>query len=321
MTKALKTTEAPAETTKLFPFTGSLPEGVERMLDLGQGLEVWKVPAAVLREQDINAQTQPRAMFDRLTTTIKKGGRLESLPLCAAVEHMIKRTPKGEPEPVIIPEIVSGHHRVRAGMAAGLSEFFCLVDTSGLSRDEIRAKQLAHNAIHGTSDPDLLKRIYEQIRDAEARLEAFVPSNLVTKIPTVTVPDIAVSVQFQRVLVMFLPIERDVFERAAQACAGHDAVYVADQERFEDFRKLALRVSADLDIRSMGTILATMGEIVLRELGEEPDTRTMLPLRDVLRASFLAAADGEALGAALDRLRKGTKLSRLEALAAWAHGA
>src|SRR6266699_1322539 len=44
---------------------------------------------------------------------------------------------------------ISGHHRTRAATAAGLSELFVLVDVTGLSRSQIAAKQLAHNAIEG----------------------------------------------------------------------------------------------------------------------------------------------------------------------------
>ena len=107
----------------------------ERILELGNGLELWKVHPSALREQDVNARSMPKAMFERLSQTIGRDKRLESLPLCA-------RTEKGL-------EIISGHHRTRAATAAGLSELFTLVDVTGLTRSQIAAKQLAHNAIEG----------------------------------------------------------------------------------------------------------------------------------------------------------------------------
>ena len=43
-------------------------------------------------------------------------------------------------------EIISGHHRVRAGRAAGLEWFYVLVDgDEELSRSKIVSKQLSHN--------------------------------------------------------------------------------------------------------------------------------------------------------------------------------
>src|SRR5437667_8151464 len=113
-----------------------------RILELGNGLELWKVPPSALREQDVNARSMPKAMFERLAQTIARDKRLESLPLCAKTERGL--------------EIVSGHHRLRAATAAGVIELFALVDVTGLSRSQIAAKQLAHNSIEGEDNEQLL---------------------------------------------------------------------------------------------------------------------------------------------------------------------
>ena len=125
-----------------------------RILELGNGLELWKVHPSSLREQDVNARSMPKAMFERLAQTIARDKRLESLPLCAKTERGL--------------EIISGHHRVRAATAAGISEMFVLVDATGLTRSQIAAKQLAHNAIEGQDNEQLLAEIYRQIEDAES---------------------------------------------------------------------------------------------------------------------------------------------------------
>lgn len=71
--------------------TPKLPNGLpsepavmepERILELGNGLELWKVHPSTLREQDVNARSMPKAMFERLAQTIARDKRLESLPLC-----------------------------------------------------------------------------------------------------------------------------------------------------------------------------------------------------------------------------------------------
>lgn len=100
-----------------------------RILELGNGLELWKVHPSSLREQDVNARSMPKAMFERLSQTIGRDKRLESLPLCAWMEKGL--------------EIISGHHRTRAATAAGLSELFVLMDVTGLTRSQIAAKHLA----------------------------------------------------------------------------------------------------------------------------------------------------------------------------------
>src|SRR5881398_1819917 len=58
-----------------------------RILELGNGLELWKVHPSTLREQDVNARAMPKAMFERLSQTIARDKRLESLPLCAKTER------------------------------------------------------------------------------------------------------------------------------------------------------------------------------------------------------------------------------------------
>lgn len=72
----------------------------EKCLELGNGLEIWKVNIEDLKEQDVNARYMKAEMFERLTENIKGDGRLESLPFCALTDKGI--------------EIVSGHHRIRA---------------------------------------------------------------------------------------------------------------------------------------------------------------------------------------------------------------
>lgn len=112
------------------------PEAViepEKILDPGARLGLCKIPPSALREQDVNARSMSTAMFERLSQTIARDKRLESLPLCARTERGL--------------EIISGHHRVRPATAAGLSELFSIVDATGFTRSELAAKQLAHNSI------------------------------------------------------------------------------------------------------------------------------------------------------------------------------
>ena len=78
----------------------------QRVMELGNGLELWKVHPSSLREQDVNARAMPKAMFERLAQTIGRDKRLESLPLCAKTDRGI--------------EIISGHHRTRAATSAGV---------------------------------------------------------------------------------------------------------------------------------------------------------------------------------------------------------
>src|SRR5438552_334118 len=92
---------------------GEIQEQLDALHDIMFGgahpLRMRYVRYADLREQDINANVMPVGMFNALVANMRKNGALESLPLCAtrvATPHLI--------------EIVSGHHRVRAAVQAGI---------------------------------------------------------------------------------------------------------------------------------------------------------------------------------------------------------
>ena len=253
------------------------------VFDLGEGLELWWVEAKDLKEQDENARVQDRHTFDRLTETIKRDKRLESLPFCAATDRGV--------------EVVSGHHRTRAMMAAGLPGTWALVDITGLSRDRISAKQLAHNSIQGTDDPQVLSRIFESIQDAEARLEAFVAEELRKDVPTIKVDDVTVDVPIHQVGLMFMAAEKDLFERAVQMIkSSSQETWLAEQERFEPFRQLCSRMAKEYDIRAMGTILAKLAEIALYHLGDEEEpTSEIVALRDIFGRQYVSSEHVDAI--------------------------
>lgn len=270
----------------------------EKVLELGQGLELWKAQVEELREQDVNAQSMTKEAFDRLQTTIGRDSRLESLPFCALIDDHL--------------EIVSGHHRVRAARSAGISDIFILVDVTGLTPDQVKAKQLAHNAITGDSDPELIRRIYEAIGDVDARMESFIdPISFDLDMPKVQIDDIDMGLHFETVIIMFVPWERQYFEDAARVIereiSGTKAktVYMSELERFEAWQSLNLRLINEYDIRTMSTVMAKMAELALLQLGEappEPDVAQWVSLRDLIGTAMIPQAAAEVIRSALDTM-------------------
>ena len=117
-------------------------------------MQVRRINIKHLKEQEVNAQKMPQHQFDALVRNIKNDGELQSLPLVHQPDG-----PNGE------IRIISGHHRVRAAYKAGLTEVPCIVETAPLTPSQIRARQLAHNQIHGTSDPEILAQLLDEIDD------------------------------------------------------------------------------------------------------------------------------------------------------------
>lgn len=222
----------------------------ERLIELSSGLELWRVHVDDLAEQELNAQAMPPAMFERLSATIGRDSRLESLPFSAMVDGKL--------------QIVSGHHRTRAARAAGVHYIHTLVDVTGLTPDQIKAKQLAHNALNGTSEEQLVARIYAQISDVDARLEAFVtPPEVEVIPPRVSLPHLDLDLEYRTVLITFLPHQAERFETAVeqlldQADLDRDQLYLVDLALYEQWQALTRRMRREYDARALSTVVNRM---------------------------------------------------------------
>ncbi len=221
--------------------------------DLGDGLELWKFSIKKLREQEINARVMEKGAFDQLSYNIKSRGSLESLPLCAVTEYGI--------------EIVSGHHRIRAARKAGVDIVWILVDVTGLSRDQIKAKQLAHNSLQGEDNADLVKKIFESIMDVEARIEAFIePGKIEVDDINLSASDFDVSLETRIVTLVFLPAQYSVFKAALEELElflDGGEVFLATREEYDTMVAVMGVATEAYDIRSIPTLFAKMSEIVM----------------------------------------------------------
>jgi hypothetical protein len=248
---------------------------------LGEGLEIWKVSVDDLREQDVNARVMSKRMFEHLAQTIGKDKRLESLPLVA-------KTARGV-------EIVSGHHRVRAARQAGVTDIHAIVDVTGLTDDEIKAKQLAHNAIAGVDDEQVLAKLYESIKDVNARIESFIDPEQIESISRMTVPPpkMDVGVDYRHALITFLPYEKARFEKNVEALIealpGKDAtIYLNELKMLDRWREVTKLTGREYDIRATGTVLAQMARIVEEHLGVPSDIPDEpVPIRAALGTALL----------------------------------
>jgi len=108
-----------------------------------------------IKESEINPQQMTAADFDRLVKNIERDGALSSVPL---IEEK-----NGE------YICISGHHRIKAAIKAGLSEGKCLVakDIDESTRTRL---QLAHNDIHGTPDQELVTLLSKKLTDIDISL-------------------------------------------------------------------------------------------------------------------------------------------------------
>jgi len=229
---------------------------------LGEGLEVWQVPTAMPKEQSVNARAMNPEMFLQLANNIKNRGQLESLPFCAVTDDGL--------------ELVSGHHRVRAARKAELNEIWVMVDTSGLSKDHIRSKQLAHNSLQGQDNQDLLRQIYLSIEDAEAKMEAYINLDELKETDfnvKLTTSDFELELETKTISLLFLPLQAKLLVNAVQRLKDMetDNVILAQIGEYDKVIKTMDVVSQKMKIQSAPTILAKMSEIVLEYIANMPE--------------------------------------------------
>lgn len=229
---------------------------MQRTLELYTGIAVYKVHLDELREADINARVMEKKKFERLTANIAKDKRLESLPLCS----ILKRDETGNP---IELRIISGHHRIRSARSANIMDIYVLVIEQELTDDEIFSKQLAHNALNGTDDLQVLKTIYNSIHDLDAKLRAGLTEIENEQLSRVRLEEIKIDFDFEVVTLMFLHSQKENFERALSLIQNSKAILVANLDSFEKFRQACTAVQKSDDIRNIAAVLDHMAEIVL----------------------------------------------------------
>jgi hypothetical protein len=275
----------------------------ERLLDLGAGLAIWRVHVDDLAEQPLNAQAMPPAMFARLRKTIEEGARLESLPFCALMSADPPRL-----------ALISGHHRVRAARAAALFYIHVIADETALSRDRIAAKQLAHNAISGESEAQMVARIFEQIMDVEARLEAYIEPAGPLPAP-VRLPRLELDLAYRTVQLVFLSHQAAQFEEAIgqmkdDGALAEDAarLYLADKELFALWAKAAGRFGREYDARAVTVQVAVLLRAALAHLGlSEADVDGQddwVPLPVLLGSALVPPDAAVTIGRAVEALTK-----------------
>jgi hypothetical protein len=231
-----------------------LPAGVTILADLGYGIVVAKVDVGIIREQDKNAHLMKPEMFRQLSENIKKRGGLESLPFCAFTDKI---------------EVVSGHHRLRAAKEAGLKEIIVLLDTTGLTRSQIAAKQLAHNAINGFDDPSMLKEIAKMITDVDDMIESYIGKDILGE-PLAELEKLLspmLDFDWKQIQFIFIPHQLKNLELFVEKTGGSfDFVGAAHAEQYETLMDSLQKYQNFKNVKNLGTAINAMIEAANREM-------------------------------------------------------
>jgi hypothetical protein len=228
----------------------------ERLVELSPGMALWRIHLDRLRERDVNARYMDDSKFRRLTENIKSEGELESFPL------VVKN---GDADDFTI---ISGHHRTRAARAAGHLIVPCIVIERELTEDEITSKQLAHNALAGQDDADLLRALYDSMQDINAKLASGL-TEMELKPAAEPVPTDALDFEFEfePVYILFMASGAKRWRETLDRLEKDVPVLGADKADFDRYVKMVNTVSKREEIRNIAGIMTKIMDVVEQHYG------------------------------------------------------
>lgn len=269
-------------------------------LDLGNQMWLMTVELDALVEQELNANQMTAAQNHQMVENMRSRGSVESVPYCAQ--------PEGEDGPI---EIISGHKRCRNARQVGFKSILALVDRHPMTRSEIIAKQLAHNALAGEDDPQILNLLLETIESPELLLatglekdvlphEVAPPADLFTPRP---------DFRWKTISLIFLPHQMERLETLIDHFRGEqDLVIAALEDQWQRFLDAVEHVGRIKQILATGAVIDYLIEIALQHEeaeevkdgaaagdSESPATKRSDPTRVVrtIRASLFQQEDEE----------------------------
>lgn len=227
---------------------------MERIIDLYDDMAIYKANVDEFREQDKNARVMNKLKFDQLKANIAEDKKLESLPLAMLIESSERKNEL---------LIISGHHRVRAARMANIKEIFAIVYEKKLSKDEITAKQLSHNALNGEDNKQILKELYDSIGDVNEKIKSGVIDIENIKMDSVNLSEVNIDFEFEQINILFLSSGVKKFETALDKIQLGNKIKIAQFKEFDQFKEAIKRVTNKDDIRSIAAIITKMSEIVI----------------------------------------------------------
>ncbi|XWN29730.1 MAG: ParB/Srx family N-terminal domain-containing protein [Devosia sp.] len=197
----------------------------------------------------------PERQFKQLVENVQRDGCLTSAPLVY---------PKGKDLVVL-----SGNHRVKAAVAAGLAEISVIEIQGELTKNRQTAIQLSHNAIVGEDDQNLLRELYESLDVMEQLYSGITDNDLqILEDPEFSKLRIGPPV-YEELILAFLPEDRVEFEKELASLAERakkTPVLATTFEDYHDFYDALSRTQAVLNITNVAVAIRAMTELATREL-------------------------------------------------------
>jgi len=291
--------------------------------------QIIRIDPRRLKLLDLNARYMRHETFKRLTDNIVHDGALTSVPFCWQVYDDASQTPQFDEQGDPMLEVLSGNHRVKGAIAAGLTEIEVMITQDYLSPDERVAIQLSHNSLTGEDDPTTLKNLYMSIQEPTMRLYTGFDDKSLGLLGEVKIGGLAeANLTFQTIALVFLPTELEevsaTWDAAKKELAGTKVAWLASMADYDRALDALADVGAAHGIRNVATCLMIVLDVFSRHLEELAqgwyDAETGQPVKDARRVPVASLLNSDRIGSksaatvrrALDQIVKRGEAATLE---------
>lgn len=213
------------------------------------------VALASLKSLERNARYMTAAQFDRLVDNIKRDGTLTSFPL------------------VYKGEILSGNHRVKAAIAAGLTEAEIIEITSELTEQQRVAIALSHNAITGQDDKSVLQELYGLLDLDHKGYSGLTDDSF--KMDEIDINSMSVGgLKYEELTLIFLPEDKIQFDELVKRIEAKSKntkqveVMVAALSDFDALFDAVTKAKKQLNIHNNALAMKAIAELALKALND-----------------------------------------------------
>ncbi|MFF6801113.1 ParB N-terminal domain-containing protein [Streptomyces sp. NPDC012616] len=213
-----------------------------------------------LTRLEVNARYMRKEEYDRLVENIRRDGCLTSTPLIYSGGEY------GEGNELVL----SGNHRTMASAEAGLDEIDCMLIEEQLTKQQLVAMQLSHNAIAGQDDPATLKQLYDELDDVDWRAYSGLDDEQLSLLAEVSPEGLSeANLDFATVSLIFLPAELEAAREAFdQARLGQNESWLAARADYEQTLDTLASTHAAHKVGNVATALHAILAIVENHLDE-----------------------------------------------------
>lgn len=264
-----------------------------------------------VRLLDLNARYMRHEEFKQLVENIRRDGQLTSTPFVCK-ENDGKYL------------CLSGNHRVKASIEAGITKITCLATDDNLTHDEKIAIQLSHNAIVGQDDPATLKLLYESMSDIEMKKYCGLDDKTLELLDKINSTSIAeANLEFKTLQIVFLPDELEFAQKiigeVKNSVKTADASWLAKKSQYDDWLDVQEVTLSSYGIKNVAVAIELILKLVNQNITQLQEgyrnienSKNYVPISTVIGRRQIPAGCAKTLSKAIRKIQGTENLKDIE---------